>query len=113
MAKSIAQPTMITPKANVLPSEPKVKSPPRAKPTPQPEPPVRVVQVVKAEPPLKADSAPKVEPALKTEPAPKANDKVAGQSPSSAFWSWFTPPNGEETASKDSTGREGRAGPEG
>ena len=97
MAKSVAQPTMIAPKATILPSDPKVKSPPRAKPTPtKPEPPVRAVQVVQAEPPRTAGSAPKVEPALKTESAPKANDKVAGQSPSSTFWSWFTPPNGKK-----------------
>jgi hypothetical protein len=95
MAKSIARPTMIGPKANGLPSEPNVKSPPRAKPTPRPEPPVRAVQVVKAEPPLVVDSAPKVEPAFKSEPTPKANDKVAGQSLASTFWAWFTPPNGK------------------
>ena len=74
-----------------------VKSPPRAKPTPtKPEPPVRAVQVVKAEPPLDRRIRPRRwRPALKTEPAPKANDSVAGQSPSSTFWSWFTPSNGK------------------
>lgn len=84
MAKSIAQPTMIGPKANILPSQPKVKSPPKAKPTPKPEPPVKAVQVLKAEPPLKP------------EPAPKANDSAAEQSPSITLWSWLTPLNGKK-----------------
>jgi hypothetical protein len=96
MAKSIAQPTMIGPKAIVSPGEPNEKSPPRAKPTTtKPEPPVRAVHIVKAEPPRTADSAPKVETTHQTEPALKANDSVAGQSTSSTFWSWFTPSNGK------------------
>ncbi|HEU4381674.1 MAG TPA: tetratricopeptide repeat protein [Hyphomicrobiaceae bacterium] len=87
IARTIAQPTNVTRKGNILPSEAQtVESPSKATPTRNAKPPL---PALKAVPPVKAGSPLKTETVLKAEPASKASNSVATEGPGSSFWSWL------------------------